>query len=167
MQRLLIIIFNLDETETASSSPISSDRAAMRCDAACRAARRSIRLEFDLLKEATMKKTSLAVFVSLLALTGTAFAQASSGITESTDPQKAAEVERHAAEIQSKQQASGKEMTSGDSGTAKKASKRTHAKKKAKKSSKAKSAAPENTSGSSSSDSSKASGQESSSGTNK
>lgn len=114
-----------------------------------------------------MKKASLAVFVSLLALTGTAFAQASSGITESTDPQKAAEVERHAAEIQAQQQQSERTMTSGDSGTAKKASKRAHAKKKAKKSSKAKSAAPAGTSGSSGSDTSKASGQESSAGTSK
>ncbi|APR36242.1 MULTISPECIES: hypothetical protein [unclassified Paraburkholderia] len=52
-----------------------------------------------------MKKVSLAVLVSLSALTGAAYAQQDgSGITMSTDPQKAAEIEQHAQDVQARQQ---------------------------------------------------------------
>lgn len=51
-----------------------------------------------------MKKVSLAVLVSLAALTGAAYAQTENGITMSTDPQKAAEIEQHAQELQSQQE---------------------------------------------------------------
>jgi hypothetical protein len=51
-----------------------------------------------------MKKVSLAVLVSLSALTGAAYAQTDNGITMSTDPQKAAEIEQHAQDVQSRQQ---------------------------------------------------------------
>jgi len=54
--------------------------------------------------EVEMKKASLAVLVSLSALTSVAFAQTESGIRESTDPQVAAAVEQHAQEVQSQQQ---------------------------------------------------------------
>ncbi len=52
-----------------------------------------------------MKKTSLAVLVSLSALTGAAYAQTENGITMSTDPQKAADIEQRAQDMQSRQQA--------------------------------------------------------------
>lgn len=48
-----------------------------------------------------MKKTSLAVLVSLSALTTVAFAQEDAGIRESHDPQVAAQIEQHAQEAQS------------------------------------------------------------------
>ena len=51
-----------------------------------------------------MKKASLAVLVSLSALTTAAFAQEDMGIKESHDPQVAAEIEQHAQEAQSAQQ---------------------------------------------------------------
>jgi len=51
-----------------------------------------------------MKKVSLAVLISLSALTGAAYAQSDNGITMSTDPQRAAEVEQHAQEVQSRPQ---------------------------------------------------------------
>ncbi len=51
-----------------------------------------------------MKKVSLAVLVSLSALTGAAYAQ-TSGVTMSTDPAKAADVEQRAQDLQAKQQA--------------------------------------------------------------
>jgi hypothetical protein len=51
-----------------------------------------------------MKKVSLAVLVSLSALTGAAYAQQDNGITMSTDPQKAADIEQHAQDVQNRQQ---------------------------------------------------------------
>lgn len=51
-----------------------------------------------------MNKVSLAVLISLSALTGAAYAQTESGITMSTDPQKAAQFEQHAQEVQAQQQ---------------------------------------------------------------
>jgi hypothetical protein len=51
-----------------------------------------------------MKKVSLAVLVSLSALTGAAYAQQDNGIQMSTDPQRAAEVEQHAQDVQNRQQ---------------------------------------------------------------
>ncbi|TDV11603.1 hypothetical protein [Paraburkholderia caballeronis] len=53
-----------------------------------------------------MKKISLAVLVTLSALTGAAYAQTddSSGIRMSTDPQVAASIEQHAQDLQSQQQ---------------------------------------------------------------
>jgi hypothetical protein len=51
-----------------------------------------------------MKKVSLAVLVSLSALTGAAYAQQDNGITMSTDPQKAADIEQHAQDVQARQQ---------------------------------------------------------------
>jgi len=52
-----------------------------------------------------MKKVSLAILVSLTALTGTAYAQMENGVTMSTDPAKAADVEQRAQELQAKEQA--------------------------------------------------------------
>lgn len=51
-----------------------------------------------------MKKVSLAILVSLTALTGAAYAQ-DNGVTMSTDPAKAADVEQRAQDLQAKQQA--------------------------------------------------------------
>jgi hypothetical protein len=51
--------------------------------------------------EVTMKKASLAVLVSLSALTTAAFAQDEGGIRTTHDPQVAAEIEQHAQEAQS------------------------------------------------------------------
>lgn len=53
-----------------------------------------------------MNKVSLAVLISLSALTGAAYAQTENGITMSTDPQKAAQFEQHAQEVQAQQQSS-------------------------------------------------------------
>jgi hypothetical protein len=53
-----------------------------------------------------MKKVSLAVLVSFTALTSAAYAQTdNSGITMSTDPSKAADIEQRAQDLQSRQQA--------------------------------------------------------------
>lgn len=52
-----------------------------------------------------MNKVSLAVLISLSALTGAAYAQTENGITMSTDPQKAEQFEQHAQEVQAQQQA--------------------------------------------------------------
>lgn len=51
-----------------------------------------------------MKKASLAILVSLAALSGAAYAQTDSGVTMSTDPAKAADVEQRAQDLQSKQE---------------------------------------------------------------
>jgi hypothetical protein len=52
-----------------------------------------------------MKKASLALLVSLTALTGAAYAQTDEGgVTMSTDPAKAADVEQRAQALQSQQQ---------------------------------------------------------------
>ncbi|HEY2606536.1 MAG TPA: hypothetical protein VGJ10_11165 [Paraburkholderia sp.] len=51
-----------------------------------------------------MKKVSVAILVSLTAITGAAYAQ-DSGITMSTDPAKAADVEQRAQDLQNRQQA--------------------------------------------------------------
>ncbi|RFU48010.1 hypothetical protein [Paraburkholderia sp. DHOC27] len=50
-----------------------------------------------------MKKVSLAILVSLSALTGAAYAQ-DNGVTMSTDPAKAADVEQRAQALQDQQQ---------------------------------------------------------------
>jgi stringent starvation protein B len=50
-----------------------------------------------------MKKASLAILVSLAALSGAAYAQ-DSGVTMSTDPAKAADVEQRAQDLQAKQE---------------------------------------------------------------
>lgn len=52
-----------------------------------------------------MKKVSLAILVSLSALAGAAYAQTDNGITESTDPAKAADIEQRAQALQSQQEA--------------------------------------------------------------
>jgi hypothetical protein len=52
-----------------------------------------------------MKKVSLAILVSLSALTGAAYAQTDNGVMMSTDPAKAADVEQRAQQLQSQQQA--------------------------------------------------------------
>ena len=51
-----------------------------------------------------MKKVSLAILVSLSTLTGAAYAQ-TEGVTMSTDPAKAADVEQRAQDLQAKQEA--------------------------------------------------------------
>ncbi|WP_341312476.1 hypothetical protein WN982_13435 [Paraburkholderia sp. IMGN_8] len=50
-----------------------------------------------------MKKVSLAILVSLSAVTGAAYAQ-DKGVTMSTDPAKAADVEQRAQDLQNRQQ---------------------------------------------------------------
>ena len=51
-----------------------------------------------------MKKVSLAILVSLSAVTGAAYAQ-DNGVMMSTDPAKAADVEQRAQDLQNRQQA--------------------------------------------------------------
>ncbi len=97
--------------------------------------------------EATMKRVSQAIFISLLSMAGATFAQDTSGITESTDPARAADVERRAAEIQARQQSSDRDATSGDSNTTGKSMKRSSAKKKTMKSGRSKSENASGTSG--------------------
>lgn len=50
-----------------------------------------------------MKKASLTVLFSLSMLAGAAYAQSDNGVTMSTDPAKAAEVEQRAQSLQSQQ----------------------------------------------------------------
>lgn len=50
-----------------------------------------------------MKKMSLAILVSLSAVTGAAYAQ-ENGVTMSTDPAKAADVEQRAQDLQNREQ---------------------------------------------------------------
>lgn len=57
-----------------------------------------------------MKKVSLAILVSLSAVTGAAYAQ-DNGVMMSTDPAKAADVEQRAQDLQSRQQAMESEST--------------------------------------------------------
>jgi stringent starvation protein B len=54
--------------------------------------------------EVAMKKVSLAILISLSAVTGAAYAQ-DNGITMSTDPAKVADVEQRAQDLQNRQQA--------------------------------------------------------------
>lgn len=49
-----------------------------------------------------MKKVSLVILVSLSALMGAVYARSDNGVTMSTDPAKAADVERRAQELQSR-----------------------------------------------------------------
>jgi hypothetical protein len=51
-----------------------------------------------------MKKVSVAILMSLSAVAGAAYAQ-DNGITTSTDPAKAADVEQRAQELQNRQEA--------------------------------------------------------------
>jgi hypothetical protein len=55
-------------------------------------------------KEHIMKKVSLLLAALTVALAGSAFAQGSAGVTSSTDPARAAAVERHAAELRANTQ---------------------------------------------------------------
>jgi hypothetical protein len=55
-----------------------------------------------------MKKVSLAILVSLCAVTGAAYAQ-DNGITTSNDPAKAADIEQRAQDLQNRQQSMGSE----------------------------------------------------------
>jgi hypothetical protein len=85
----------------------------------------------------TMMKSKLAVLTVLLPLAGAVFAQNDpiTGIAESTDPAKVAEVERRAQEIMSHQQAgtSGASNASGTSATSDTSQKKQHKGKKSKK----------------------------------
>lgn len=51
-----------------------------------------------------MKKASLTVLVSLSMLAGAAYAQTDSGVTMTTDPAKAADVEQRAQALQAQQE---------------------------------------------------------------
>ena len=51
-----------------------------------------------------MKKASLTVLISLSMLAGAAYAQSDNGVSMSTDPAKAAEVEQRAQSLQSQQE---------------------------------------------------------------
>jgi hypothetical protein len=53
--------------------------------------------------EVAMKKMSLAILVSLSAMTGAAFAQSDQGVTSSTDPAKISDIEQRAQALQSAQ----------------------------------------------------------------
>jgi curli biogenesis system outer membrane secretion channel CsgG len=53
-----------------------------------------------------MKKVSLAILVSLCAAAGAAYAQ-DNGITTSTDPAKAADIEQRAQDLQNREQSMG------------------------------------------------------------
>jgi hypothetical protein len=50
-----------------------------------------------------MKKMSLAVLISLSAMTSAAFAQSDQGVTMSTDPAKISDIEQRAQDLQSRQ----------------------------------------------------------------
>lgn len=84
-----------------------------------------------------MKNFSLSIAALLLAVTGTAFSQNSnSGVTVSQDPAKAAAVERHAADIKARPQATAAEAPAtrsvrhhGKKHHAKRHAKKHHAKK--------------------------------------
>jgi DNA-binding transcriptional regulator of glucitol operon len=58
-----------------------------------------------------MKKVSLAILVSLTALTSAAYAQDENGVTMSTDPAKAADVEQRAQALEAQQQSMQTEHT--------------------------------------------------------
>jgi hypothetical protein len=84
------------------------------------------------LMEATMKKISVAILISLFALAGYAKAPAktpspTSEITESNDPAKADAVMQHANELQAQQD---KMQSSGDSGSKKSKKHKSHKAKK-------------------------------------
>lgn len=57
-----------------------------------------------------MKKASLTVLVSLSMLAGAAYAQSEGGVTMSTDPAKAAEVEQRAQSLQAQQEMQPQQM---------------------------------------------------------
>jgi hypothetical protein len=50
-----------------------------------------------------MKKVSLAVLISLSAMTSAAFAQSDQGVTMSTDPAKISDIEQRAQDLQARQ----------------------------------------------------------------
>ncbi|OWW22043.1 hypothetical protein [Noviherbaspirillum denitrificans] len=80
-----------------------------------------------------MRKVSLALFVSLLALSGAGYTQSqspspTSEIRESTDPARYDDVMRRAQEIQSRQSSSA-DMSSGSSDTMKKSGRHMKSKK--------------------------------------
>jgi hypothetical protein len=82
-------------------------------------------------------KNALAVFAILFPIAGAVFAQNDpiTGISESTDPAKVAEVERRAQEIMARQESatSGASGTSGSSATSESGQKKAHKGGKAKK----------------------------------
>jgi hypothetical protein len=78
-----------------------------------------------------MKKMSLAVLVSLSAITGMAFAQSGQGVTMSTDPAKISDIEQRAQGLQSNQANVQQEMPMHKSGTHHKKSGAKHSKKAA------------------------------------
>ena len=77
-----------------------------------------------------MKKISLAVLVSLSAITGAAFAQADQGVSMSTDPGKISDIEQRAQALQSNQ-ANMQEMPAHKTGEHHKKSGSKHSKKAA------------------------------------
>jgi hypothetical protein len=81
--------------------------------------------------EVTMKKISLAVLVSLSAITGAAFAQSGQGVTMSTDPARISDIEQRAQALQSNQANRPQEMPMHKSGTHHKKSGAKHSKKAA------------------------------------
>jgi thiol:disulfide interchange protein len=80
-----------------------------------------------------MKKLSLTVATLLVALTGSAFAQDSTGVTVSRDPAKAAAVEQRAAEIKANPQTTSESKPATSTTHAKKHHVKKHAKHVAKK----------------------------------
>jgi hypothetical protein len=57
-----------------------------------------------------MKKVSLAVLISLSAMTSAAFAQSDQGVTMSTDPAKISDIEQRAQDLQARQSSMQTEM---------------------------------------------------------
>jgi hypothetical protein len=80
-----------------------------------------------------MKKLSLTVATLLVALTGSAFAQDSTGVTVSRDPAKAAAVEQRAAEIKANPQTTSESKPTTSTTHAKKPHAKKHVKHDAKK----------------------------------
>jgi hypothetical protein len=78
-----------------------------------------------------MKKMSLAILVSLSAMSGAAFAQSDQGVTMSTDPAKISDVEQRAQALQSRQSNMQTEMPMHKSSTHHKKSGMKHSKKAA------------------------------------
>ncbi|SAL28350.1 hypothetical protein AWB64_02382 [Caballeronia sordidicola] len=78
-----------------------------------------------------MKKISLAVLVSLSAITGAAFAQSGEGVTMSTDPAKISDIEQRAQALQSGQANVQSDMPTHKSGAHHKKSGAKHSKKAA------------------------------------
>jgi hypothetical protein len=127
---IVIAFLSVCETEIRLHSHISIRTSPAACNRSEARPRRCAQEQLlNRVQEVNMKKTSVAVIVSLFVISGAAFAQDQSmgGIRESTDPSKAAAVEQHARELQSQQQnASSETAKPGADGKAAKKKARKH-----------------------------------------